>query len=124
MCGNRKSVCHDHHGHHRVNHCCCKSRTTVKCGCHHHGHYTTHEYHCECHTGSETPKAGTGEIADIRAHLSKLVDEISSLQAQLKALSDKEKCENPEKLEGEPGDCAPEQIEECHGDEKDHSCDD
>ena len=26
------------------------------------------------------------------------------------------KCEHPERLKGKPGECAPEQIEECHGD--------
>ncbi len=35
---------------------------------------------------------------------------------------EKKKCEHPEKLKGEPGDCSPEQIKECHGDEKGHSC--
>ncbi|NPV81782.1 MAG: winged helix-turn-helix transcriptional regulator [Firmicutes bacterium] len=32
------------------------------------------------------------------------------------------KCERPEKLKGKPGECSPEQIEECHGDKKDHPC--
>ncbi len=31
-------------------------------------------------------------------------------------------CEYPEKLKGEPGDCSPEQIRECHGDVPEHSC--
>ena len=39
--------------------------------------------------------------------------------------NDKEKkCEHPEKLKGKPGDCSPEQIKECHGDEPDHTCTD
>ena len=32
------------------------------------------------------------------------------------------KCQHPEKLKGKPGECAPEQIKECHGDVKIHSC--
>jgi DNA-binding transcriptional ArsR family regulator len=31
-------------------------------------------------------------------------------------------CEHPEKLKGKPGECTPEQIRECHGNEKDHTC--
>lgn len=31
-------------------------------------------------------------------------------------------CEHPEKLKGKPEECSAEQIEECHGDEKDHPC--
>lgn len=31
-------------------------------------------------------------------------------------------CKHPEKLKGKPGECSPEQIKECHGDEKEHSC--
>lgn len=37
-------------------------------------------------------------------------------------MCDESKCEHPERLEGKPGDCSPEQIKECHGDEADHSC--
>ena len=33
------------------------------------------------------------------------------------------KCEHPEKLGNrQPGDCSPEQIEECHGEKSDHGC--
>ena len=135
MCGNRKGTCHhrsshhvhshqcgchDYHGHHGTGHCCCESRTTVKCRCHH----ITHECYCECHTESSTAPSASGEIADIRAQLFKLAKDFSSLQAQLEEISAEGKCENPEKLEGEPGDCSPEQVEECHGDEEDHSCTD
>jgi hypothetical protein len=35
---------------------------------------------------------------------------------------EKKRCKKPEKLKGEPGDCTPEQIRECHGDEKAHPC--
>ena len=35
---------------------------------------------------------------------------------------EKQSCEKPEKLKGKPEDCSPEQIEECHGVEKEHSC--
>lgn len=31
-------------------------------------------------------------------------------------------CERPEKLEGKPEECTPEQIRECHGDVKEHPC--
>lgn len=33
----------------------------------------------------------------------------------------KKKCLKPEKLEGKPEECSPEQIKECHGD-KEHPC--
>jgi ArsR family transcriptional regulator, arsenate/arsenite/antimonite-responsive transcriptional repressor len=31
-------------------------------------------------------------------------------------------CERPEKLKGKPEECTPEQIRECHGDERKHPC--
>ena len=31
-------------------------------------------------------------------------------------------CERPEKLKTTPDECTPEQIEECHGEEKEHPC--
>jgi len=31
-------------------------------------------------------------------------------------------CEHPERLKGKPEECSPEQIKECHGDVKEHSC--
>ena len=31
-------------------------------------------------------------------------------------------CQKPEKLRGNPGECSPEQIKECHGDVEVHSC--
>jgi ArsR family transcriptional regulator, arsenate/arsenite/antimonite-responsive transcriptional repressor len=31
-------------------------------------------------------------------------------------------CERPEKLKGKPGECTPEQVRDCHGDEKKHPC--
>ena len=31
-------------------------------------------------------------------------------------------CEHPEKLQGEPEECTPEQIRECHGDVEEHHC--
>ena len=34
----------------------------------------------------------------------------------------KPKCEHPEKLKGKPGECSPEQIQECHGDAEEHPC--
>jgi hypothetical protein len=34
----------------------------------------------------------------------------------------KDCCEHPEKLKGRPEDCTLEQIEECHGDIKEHPC--
>jgi len=36
---------------------------------------------------------------------------------------DKPGCEHPEKLKGKkPGECSPEQKQECHGDQKKHPC--
>jgi hypothetical protein len=35
---------------------------------------------------------------------------------------EKSRCEHPEKLAGEPGECSPEQVRECHGDVKRHPC--
>ena len=32
------------------------------------------------------------------------------------------KCQHPEKLKGKPEECILEQIKECHGDEKEHTC--
>ncbi len=31
-------------------------------------------------------------------------------------------CEHPDKLKGKPEDCSPEQIRECHGDAREHTC--
>ena len=31
-------------------------------------------------------------------------------------------CEKPEHLKGRPEECSEEQIRECHGDDRDHSC--
>jgi ArsR family transcriptional regulator, arsenate/arsenite/antimonite-responsive transcriptional repressor len=33
-------------------------------------------------------------------------------------------CEQPDKLKTKPGECTPEQIKECHGDNQEHSCED
>ncbi len=35
---------------------------------------------------------------------------------------EKNKCQQPEKLEEKPEECSPEQVEECHGDVKEHPC--
>ncbi len=32
------------------------------------------------------------------------------------------KCCKPEKLNGKPEQCSPEQVKECHGDSKEHPC--
>ena len=34
----------------------------------------------------------------------------------------KSQCTHPEKLEGDPGECTPEQIRECHGEVTEHPC--
>lgn len=34
----------------------------------------------------------------------------------------KKGCQKPENLKGKPEGCSPEQIKQCHGDEKDHPC--
>ena len=31
-------------------------------------------------------------------------------------------CQHPDRLKGKPGECTPEQIKECHRDEKEHPC--
>ena len=31
-------------------------------------------------------------------------------------------CKQPERLRGKPGECSPEQIQECHGHDKEHTC--
>ena len=150
MCGTQRCGCHAHghhshsccHSQHQHSHCCCNRDHghdhTVKCDCHDY-HHTGHVCHCKCHTEakghyhhSSTSKRSEKhekvdkrkQIEDIKAHLASLTEEFSSLKARLENLSAEAECENPEKLEGEPGDCSPEQIEECHGDEEDHSCTD
>ena len=37
-------------------------------------------------------------------------------------MRNKEVCEHPEKLKGNPGECSPEQIKECHGEGEKHPC--
>jgi hypothetical protein len=36
--------------------------------------------------------------------------------------SHKSKCRKPEKLKDQPGNCSPQQIRECHGDDRAHPC--
>ncbi len=35
---------------------------------------------------------------------------------------EKNKCQQPEKLVEKPEECAPEQVEECHGEAEEHPC--
>ena len=35
---------------------------------------------------------------------------------------EKESCQKPENLKGEPEECSPEQIKKCHGDVEEHPC--
>ena len=35
---------------------------------------------------------------------------------------EKENCQKPENLKGEPEECSPEQIKNCHGDVDEHPC--
>ena len=35
---------------------------------------------------------------------------------------EEKRCQKPEKLKGKPGKCSPDQIRECHGDDRDHPC--
>jgi len=35
---------------------------------------------------------------------------------------EKEGCQRPENLKGEPEECSPEQIKKCHGDVEEHPC--
>jgi DNA-binding transcriptional ArsR family regulator len=41
---------------------------------------------------------------------------------EVKTMCCKPCCEQPEKLKGKPEECTPEQIRECHGDVKNHPC--
>jgi len=36
--------------------------------------------------------------------------------------TEKKGCRKPERLEGKPEECSPEQIKECHGDTTEHPC--
>jgi len=40
----------------------------------------------------------------------------------IKMNEEKTECQKPDKLKGKPEDCTPEQIKECHGDDKEHEC--
>jgi hypothetical protein len=47
------------------------------------------------------------------------------LVKEVKQMSKSERnegCEHPEKLQGKPGECSPEQIKECHGQVAEHPC--
>jgi hypothetical protein len=46
----------------------------------------------------------------------------SSLEGGSKMCKEDKECEKPEKCEGSPEECTPEQIRECHGDVKEHPC--
>ena len=37
-------------------------------------------------------------------------------------MTEKNKCKKPENLKDKPEKCSPEQIKECHGDDKQHEC--
>jgi ArsR family transcriptional regulator, arsenate/arsenite/antimonite-responsive transcriptional repressor len=41
---------------------------------------------------------------------------------EVKTMCSKSCCEQPQKLQGKPGECSPQQIKECHGNAKDHPC--
>lgn len=43
-------------------------------------------------------------------------------KSQMCGAETKKGCERPEKLKGEPEECSPEQIEECHGEAIEHPC--
>jgi ArsR family transcriptional regulator len=66
----------------------------------------------------------TKEAPDFRiaCHRS-LPDEISTNDMERSGLAVcKDCCHQPDRLKGKPEECTPEQISECHGDEKDHPC--
>ena len=46
----------------------------------------------------------------------------SDTMEEVARMCDCKGCQHPEKLEGKPGDCSPEQIRECHGDVDGHPC--
>jgi len=50
-------------------------------------------------------------------------DEINGKDMERRGLAMcKDCCREPDRLKGKPEECTPEQIRECHGDEKDHPC--
>ena len=50
-------------------------------------------------------------------------DEINTNDIERRGLAMcKDCCQQPDRLKGKPEACTPEQIQECHGDEKDHPC--
>lgn len=56
-------------------------------------------------------KARRSSEASLQKH-----DEVSDM------CNSKQKCEKPENLKGEPGECSPEQVRKCHGTAKCHPC--
>lgn len=70
-----------------------------------------------------------GELERMACRSAISADRCHGLKARNKGSSTKEVkdmcqccCERPEKLKDKPEDCTPEQIKECHGDNKDHPC--
>jgi ArsR family transcriptional regulator, arsenate/arsenite/antimonite-responsive transcriptional repressor len=59
---------------------------------------------------------GTDQFICLRKEKSETNQERRSLQMC------KNCCQQPDKLKTKPGECTPEQIKECHGDDKEHSC--
>ena len=66
----------------------------------------------------------TDQAPDLRAVCHRSVpDKINTNDIERRGLAMcKECCQQPDRLKGKPGECTPEQIRECHGDEKDHPC--
>jgi ArsR family transcriptional regulator len=66
----------------------------------------------------------TDQAPDFRIACHRSVsDEINTNDMERRELTMcKDCCQQPERLKGKPEECSPEQIKECHGDEKDHPC--
>ena len=66
----------------------------------------------------------TDQAPDLRVVCHRSVpDEINKKERERRGLAMcKDCCQQPDRLKGKPGECTPEQIRECHGDEKDHPC--
>jgi len=66
----------------------------------------------------------TNQAPDFRVACHRSVpDEINTNDMERRGFAMcKDCCQQPDRLKGKPEECTPEQIRECHGDEKEHPC--
>ena len=76
------------------------------------------------HQVAEDLMTRTNQAPDFRTACHRSVpDEINTNNMERRGLAMcKDCCQQPDRLKGKPEECTPEQIRECHGDEKDHPC--